>query len=322
MSLARRLRFRASLMKVGVDGMVGVARDKATSYGYTLAGRKTAPATDFDPFSAQTMHDPYPGYRTLLTGPDVPNVWYNRKRGIWIIAGYDDLRKALRDNDVRYLVDPRIVDGTSWITGADKLGQHVVGLVAGRDFTADGTIEAAEVRDGDPSPDGAGPLVSARGIEVGHIFYFGTKYSEPMKAVVASGDGKDVPVHMGSYGIGPSRLVAAIIEASHDDAGIIWPDAVAPYKVAILNLKQGDAATDGACDQLYRDLGAKGIDVLYDDRDERAGGKFATADLIGIPWQVMVGPRGLAEGKVEVKNRATGTKELMSQAAALDLLGR
>jgi prolyl-tRNA synthetase len=164
--------------------------------------------------------------------------------------------------------------------------------------------------------------VSARGIEVGHIFYFGTKYSEPMKAVVASGDGKDVPVHMGSYGIGPSRLVAAIIEASHDDAGIIWPDAVAPYKVAILNLKQGDAATDGACDQLYRDLGAKGIDVLYDDRDERAGGKFATADLIGIPWQVMVGPRGLAEGKVEVKKRATGTKELMSPAAALDLLGR
>jgi prolyl-tRNA synthetase len=164
--------------------------------------------------------------------------------------------------------------------------------------------------------------VSARGIEVGHIFYFGTKYSEPMKAVVATGDGKDVPVHMGSYGIGPSRLVAAIIEASHDDAGIIWPEAVAPYKVAILNLKQGDASTDGACDQLYRDLGAKGIDVLYDDRDERAGGKFATADLIGIPWQVMIGPRGLAEGKVEVKNRATGSKELMSAAAALDLLTR
>jgi prolyl-tRNA synthetase len=164
--------------------------------------------------------------------------------------------------------------------------------------------------------------VSARGIEVGHIFYFGTKYSEPMKAVVATGEGKEAPVHMGSYGIGPSRLVAAIIEASHDDAGIIWPEAVAPFKVAILNLKQGDAATDGASDQLYRDLGAKGIDVLYDDRDERAGGKFATADLIGIPWQVMIGPRGLAEGKVEVKNRATGSKELMSPAAALDLLAR
>ena len=115
--------------------------------------------------------------------------------------------------------------------------------------------------------------VSARGIEVGHIFYFGTKYSEPMKAVVATGEGGEAPVHMGSYGIGPSRLVAAIIEASHDDAGIIWPEAVAPFKVAILNLKQGDAATDGACEELYRDLTAKGVEVLYDDRDERAGGK-------------------------------------------------
>ena len=164
--------------------------------------------------------------------------------------------------------------------------------------------------------------VSARGIEVGHIFYFGTKYSEPMKAVVASGDGKEVPVHMGSYGIGPSRLVAAIIEASHDDAGIVWPEPVAPFKVAILNLKQGDAGTDGACGQLYKEFTAKGVEVLYDDRDERAGGKFATADLIGIPWQVLVGPKGLAEGKVEVKKRAGGTREMMSPAAALDLLSR
>ena len=164
--------------------------------------------------------------------------------------------------------------------------------------------------------------VSARGIEVGHIFYFGTKYSEPMKANVASGEGGEKPVHMGSYGIGPSRLVAAIIEASHDDAGIIWPEAVAPFKVALLNLKQGDASTNGACEQLYKDLNAKRIEVLYDDRDERAGGKFANADLIGLPWQVMVGPRGLAEGKVEVKKRADGSKELMTPAAALDLLSR
>jgi prolyl-tRNA synthetase len=164
--------------------------------------------------------------------------------------------------------------------------------------------------------------VSARGIEVGHIFYFGTKYSEPMKAVVATGEGTEVPVHMGSYGIGPSRLVAAIIEASHDDAGIIWPETVAPFKVAILNLKQGDAATDGACDRLYNDLTAKGVEVLYNDLDERAGAKFANADLIGLPYQVMVGPRGLAEGKVEVKTRATGAKEMMSPAAALDLLSR
>ena len=164
--------------------------------------------------------------------------------------------------------------------------------------------------------------VSARGIEVGHIFYFGTKYSEPMKAVVATGDGGEKPVHMGSYGIGPSRLVAAIIEASHDDAGIVWPEPVTPYKVAILNLKQGDAATDGASERLYRDLAGKGIDVLYDDRDERAGAKFATADLIGLPWQVLIGPKGLAEGKVEVKRRADGSRELMSLEAAIDRLSQ
>ena len=168
----------------------------------------------------------------------------------------------------------------------------------------------------------AGAQVSARGIEVGHIFYFGTKYSEPMKALVAAGDGKEVPVHMGSYGIGPSRLVAAIIEASHDDAGIIWPEPVAPFKVAILNLKQGSVDTDGVCMQLYKDLSAKGVEVLYDDRDERAGGKFATADLIGIPLQVLIGPKGLAEGKVEVKRRADGSRDTMSPAAALDLLSK
>ncbi len=164
--------------------------------------------------------------------------------------------------------------------------------------------------------------VSARGIEVGHIFYFGTKYSEPMKALVATGDGKEVPVHMGSYGIGPSRLVAAIIEASHDDAGIVWPEAVAPFKVALLNLKQGDAATDGACEQLYRDLTKKGVEVLYNDLDERPGAKFAAADLIGVPYQVLIGPRGLAEGKVEVKRRADGSREMMSPVAASDLLAR
>jgi len=162
--------------------------------------------------------------------------------------------------------------------------------------------------------------VSARGIEVGHIFYFGTKYSAPMKAVVAGPDGAEHPVHSGSYGIGPSRLVAAVIEASHDDAGIIWPDPVAPYKVIILNLKQGSAETDGACEQIYASLTAKGVETLYHDLDERPGAKFATADLIGIPWQVLVGPRGLAEGKVELKRRAGGEKELVSVQAAIDRL--
>jgi prolyl-tRNA synthetase len=138
-----------------------------------------------------------------------------------------------------------------------------------------------------------------------------------MKAVVTGPDGAEHPVHMGSYGIGPSRLVAAIIEASHDDAGIKWPEAVAPFKVIILNLKIGDAATDAASEDLYKSLTARGVEVLYHDLDERPGAKFAVADLIGIPWQVMVGPRGLAEGKVEIKSRADGSRELVSPAAAL-----
>ncbi|WP_436641805.1 proline--tRNA ligase [Microbaculum sp. FT89] len=159
--------------------------------------------------------------------------------------------------------------------------------------------------------------ISARGIEVGHIFYFGTKYSEPMKAVVAGPDGTEKPVHMGSYGIGPSRLVAAIIEASHDDAGIIWPQSVAPFDVGLINLKSGDAATDGTCEDLYAKLTAAGLDVLYDDTAERAGSKFATAELIGLPWQLVVGPKGLAEGSVELKNRATGEKQSLSVDSAL-----
>jgi prolyl-tRNA synthetase len=164
--------------------------------------------------------------------------------------------------------------------------------------------------------------VSARGIEVGHIFYFGTKYSEPMKALVAGPDGKEVPVHGGSYGIGPSRLVAAIIEACHDDAGIKWPEAVAPFDAIILNLKQGDAATDGASEQLYGELTARGCDVLYHDGDERPGAKFATADLIGIPWQILVGPKGLAAGQVELKRRADGSRTMMSPAEAVAQLAR
>jgi prolyl-tRNA synthetase len=159
--------------------------------------------------------------------------------------------------------------------------------------------------------------ISARGIEVGQVFYFGTKYSEPMRAVVTDPDGVERPVHMGSYGIGPTRLVAALIEVFHDEAGIKWPEAVAPFSVAILNLKQGASETDMACEQLYAALTAGGIDTLYDDLDKRPGSKFATADLIGVPWQILVGPRGLAEGKVELKRRADGSRELMSPEDAL-----
>src|SRR3981081_4636017 len=151
--------------------------------------------------------------------------------------------------------------------------------------------------------------VHTRGIEVGQIFYFGTKYSDSMKAMVAGADGAEVPVHGGSYGIGVSRLVGAIIEACHDDAGIKWPEAVAPFRVAILNLKQGSEDTDAACERFYRELTAKGVEVLYDDTDQRAGAKFAAADLIGIPWQILIGPKGLAEGKLELKRRSDGSRE-------------
>ncbi|EAQ02771.1 prolyl-tRNA synthetase [Pseudooceanicola batsensis HTCC2597] len=149
----------------------------------------------------------------------------------------------------------------------------------------------------------------ARGIEVGQIFYFGTKYSEPMGATVQGPDGKQVPVHMGSHGIGVSRLLGAIIEASHDDKGIIWPEGVTPFHVGIVNLKQGDDEADAACQALYDGFTALGLDPLYDDRDERAGGKFATMDLIGLPWRITVGPRGLKNGVVELTSRRTGESE-------------
>ncbi|GLS80938.1 proline--tRNA ligase [Paracoccus marinus] len=161
---------------------------------------------------------------------------------------------------------------------------------------------------------------SARGIEVGQIFYFGTKYSEPMGATVVGPDGARTPVHMGSHGIGVSRLLGAIIEASHDERGIIWPEGVAPFHVGIVNLKQGDASTDSACEAIEGELRAQGLDVLYDDRDERAGAKFATMDLIGLPWRVTVGPRGLASNKVELTSRRTGeTVELSPQDAVARL---
>ena len=162
--------------------------------------------------------------------------------------------------------------------------------------------------------------VSARGIEVGHIFYFGTKYSEAMGARVQGPDGELIPVQMGSYGIGVSRLVGAIIEASHDDDGIIWPKSVAPFDVGLINLKSGDADTDAACEDFYAQLKAAGLDVLYDDRDARAGTKFTGMDLIGLPWQVIVGPKGLKTGEIELKERATGERLSLTFDAVLNRL--
>jgi prolyl-tRNA synthetase len=157
----------------------------------------------------------------------------------------------------------------------------------------------------------------ARGIEVGQIFYFGTKYSESMNAMVQDAEGNNVPVHMGSHGIGVSRLIGALIEANHDENGIIWPEGVTPFHCGIVNLKQGDEEADAACDSLYKSLIALGLDPLYDDRKERAGGKFATMDLIGLPWRITVGPRGLKNGVVEVTNRRTGESEEMPPEQAV-----
>ncbi len=163
---------------------------------------------------------------------------------------------------------------------------------------------------------------TARGIEVGQIFYFGTKYSEPMGATVQGPDGKPVAVHMGSHGIGVSRLVGAIIEASHDDKGIIWPEGVTPYHVGIINVKQGDAEADAACEALCASVEALGLEPLYDDRDERAGGKFATMDLIGLPWRITVGPRGLKNGVVELTCRRTGESEELPPEQAVEKIAK
>jgi prolyl-tRNA synthetase len=226
----------------------------------------------------------------------------------FLVKGYIG-PKSLQDNDVRYLVDPRVVDGTSWITGADKLGQHVVGLVAGRDFTADGTIEAAEIRDGDPSPDGAGPLVSARGIEVGHIFQLGRKYTDAFTVDVLGEDGKPVRLTMGSYGLGVSRLVAVIAEQHHDELGLRWPSEISPFDVHLVIANKDAQARTGAT-ALAGDLDRLGIDVLLDDRQASPGVKFKDAELLGVPWIVVVG-RGWADGTVELRNRFTGeTREL------------
>ncbi len=235
----------------------------------------------------------------------------------FLVKGYVG-PKGLQANGVRYLVDPRIVDGTSWITGADAPNKHVVGLVAGRDFTADGTIEAAEVRDGDPSPDGAGPLVSARGIEVGHIFQLGRKYTNAFEVDVLGEDGKPVRLTMGSYGIGVSRLVAVIAEQHHDELGLRWPSSVSPFDAYVVIANKDDAARAGA-EALAAELDRMRVEVLLDDRKASPGVKFKDAELLGVPWIVVVG-RGWADGIVELRNRFTGeTREIAVGSAANDI---
>jgi prolyl-tRNA synthetase len=186
----------------------------------------------------------------------------------------------------------------------------VSGYTADYAATEEKRDEAREAEAGDQ-------LRRSRGVEVGHIFYFGTKYSAPMGLRIQGQDGAEIVPHMGSYGIGVSRLMAAIIEASHDDKGIIWPEAVAPFAVGLINMRADDAACAQAADNLYAQLQTAGVDVLYDDRDERGGAKFATMDLIGLPWQIVVGPKGLANGVVELKRRATDERVELAPADAV-----
>ncbi len=227
---------------------------------------------------------------------------------------------ALVANGVRYLVDPRIVTGTAWVTGADKTDHHVVDLVAGRDFTPDGTIEAAEVRAGDPSPDGTGVLEAARGIEIGHIFQLGRKYADAFSLDALGPDSKPVRITMGSYGIGVSRLVAAIAEQSHDGSGLLWPRSVAPFDVHVVVAGKTEELLAGG-EAMAAELQAQGLSVLLDDRKASPGVKFADAELIGVPTIVVVG-RGLAGGVVELKDRASGERvEIAREGAAEHVAG-
>ncbi len=225
---------------------------------------------------------------------------------------------AIQANGIRFLADPRVVKGTAWVTGADKADHHVVDLVAGRDFTPDGVIDVAEVREGDPSPDGKGVLVAARGIEIGHIFQLGRKYADAFSLDALGPDSKPVRITMGSYGVGVSRLVAAIAEQSYDERGLIWPRNVAPADVHVV-IAGKDETLVQAGEDFAKQLDAKGVKVLLDDRKASPGVKFADAELVGIPTILVIG-RGLANGVVEVKDRKSGDRVEVPVAEAVDHL--
>ena len=232
-----------------------------------------------------------------------------------LVKGYIGPQVLGEDRGIPYLVDPRVVSGTAWITGANEQGKHVFDLVCGRDFTPDGTIEAAEVRDGDPAPDGSGALHSARGIEIGHIFQLGRKYAEALDLTVLDENGKSRVVTMGSYGIGVSRVVAAIAEQHHDDKGLIWPREVAPADVHIVATGK-DAAVFEKAEELAIALEDEGLRVLYDDRKVSPGVKFNDSELLGVPTIVVVGKR-LVDGMIEIKDRASGDREEVELTAAI-----
>jgi prolyl-tRNA synthetase len=218
---------------------------------------------------------------------------------------------------IRYLLDPRVVTGTRWVTGANAEGSHVIDLVAGRDFEGDGVIEAAEVRAGDPCPRGDGVLQAARGIEMGHIFQLGTKYADALGLRVLDENGKLVTVTMGSYGVGVSRAVAAVVENSHDEHGIVWPRELAPADVHLVATGKDQAAFAEA-ERIAAELTARGVTVLYDDRARVSPGvKFADAELIGVPTIVVIG-KNLADGVIEVRDRASGERTSVPVGAVVD----
>jgi prolyl-tRNA synthetase len=226
---------------------------------------------------------------------------------------------AENTSGIRYLLDPRIAEGSAWVTGADKSGFHVMNLVHGRDFTADGTIQAAEVRDGDEAPDGSGPLASARGIEMGHIFQLGRTYAEALDLKVLDQNGKLVTVTMGSYGVGVTRAVAAIAEGNHDEFGLVWPREIAPADVHLVATGK-DAAVFETAAERAAELGSRGLTVMYDDREKVSPGvKFKDAELIGVPTIAVVG-KGLVDGTIEVKDRRTNTRTDVPVADVLDHL--
>ncbi len=280
---------RRELVAVGVPGDrdVDVKRLEAS-----LTPAEAEPATEAD----------FAAYPELVKGYIGPGVLGPQGEQVETPDG----NKVSR---IRYLLDPRVVPGTRWITGADQPGRHVFDLVAGRDFTADGTIEAAEVRAGDPAPDGSGPLELARGIEIGHIFQLGRKYAEALGLTVLDENGKQAVVTMGSYGIGVTRVVAALAEANHDDKGLAWPAHVAPAHVHVVATGKGTEVFDAA-ERLASGLVAEGVEVIYDDRPKVSPGvKFADAELLGAPLLVVVG-RGLADGVVEVRPRAGESRQV------------
>ncbi|CAL8972208.1 Proline--tRNA ligase [Propionicimonas sp. T2.31MG-18] len=286
---------RSELLVVGLPGDRDVDMKRLEA---AVSPAEAAPVTDEDFADNPGLVKGYIGPVSLATGEAVQ---------------YLGAEGPLK---VRYLTDPRVVDGTAWITGANVVDTHMVDVVAGRDFTSDGVLDVAEIREGDPAPDGSGPLSLARGIEMGHIFQLGRKYADALGLKVLDANGKLVTVTMGSYGVGVSRAVAAVAEATCDERGLAWPRALAPFDVQVLATGKGDEIA-AAAEQLAHDLDARGVRVLLDDRKASPGVKFADAEIMGMPVSVVVG-RGLADGLVEVRDRATGERAEVPVAGAVD----